>query len=122
MLTTTNLLSLMVEAGLMGWRLIGPSPRELSALEPGTLEEFPHTVIPLCSCGLLGADPTEFLALLLWESGSMRRETKDLGKLSFASSSGEDIKLGLNSTTGTLEKCSVGILICGKWLNSLNKL
>lgn len=109
---TTYRLSLIVEAGLTGCKLAGPSTLPLildSTREPGADDE--DTVMPRCKFGLLGALPTEFLTALLDDSGTISRDTRDLGNESLGSSSGEDIKLGLSNTTGTLEKCSVGIRI-----------
>lgn len=75
-----------------------------STLEPGADADSLAV-----SCGLEGALPTEFRG-----SGTNNFDTSDRGKPSGSSSDGEFNREGLNATTGTCAKCSVGILICKK--------
>lgn len=108
--------SLILPPGLSPCKLMGPSILPLIALStrlPGAEEvtpPMPLTPMTLCRLGLLGALPTEFLGP---GSGTRRRATSERGNEE-VSSSGEDMREGERSTTGTLEKCSVGILICGR--------
>ena len=102
---------MLVEAGLIAGRDCGPSM--LSAILEPTPEHGADMDSPRVRLGLDGALPT----LLRTISGTIRRDISDLGNDSLVSSSGDD-NPGLRANTGTLEKCSVGILICQK--KSLN--
>lgn len=63
----------------------------------------------------IGKTKPTYLKMLLyvtfWCSGDIKRAMSDLGNDVLVSSSGDGISEGLNNTTGTFEKCSVGILI-----------